>query len=90
MSTNTTDKINEIKTQITEQLGLSHVPVNLTPEQTSTILNTSVNTLSVWRSTGRYNLPYVKLSRRVAYPLSSVSEFLLKRTINHTSDNIID
>lgn len=82
----TTEQINEIKKQITEQLGLPHVPVNLTPEQTSKILNTSINTLSVWRSTGRYNLSYTKVSRRIAYPLSGVAEFLLKRTVNHTGE----
>lgn len=46
------------KVEMLECLGLdlSRPPVNLSPEQTATILDTSINTLSIWRSTGRYNL----------------------------------
>lgn len=74
------------KTEILESLGLSRPPVNLSTEQVAIILDTSINTLSVWRSTGRYNLSYVKVSRRVAYPLSNVAKFLLKREVKHTGD----
>ena len=31
------------------------------------ILDVSPGTLSVWRSTGRYNLPFVKIGRKVRY-----------------------
>lgn len=74
------------KAEILESLGLSRPPVNLSTEQVAIILDTSINTLSVWRSTGRYNLSYVKVSRRVAYPLSNVAKFLLKREVKHTGD----
>lgn len=82
----TPDQVTEIKTQIVEALGLARAPVNLTPEQTGEVLDTSINTLSVWRTTGRYNLPYTKVSRRVAYPINGVAEFLLRRTVNHTGE----
>jgi len=88
MQTYTHEQIVEIKEQIVEALGLSRTPVNLTPNQTSEVLDTSINTLSVWRASGRYNLPYTKISRRVAYPINGVAEFLLSRTINHTGEKV--
>ena len=89
MSTSfTPEQIAEIKAQIVEALGLDRAPVNLSPDQTGEVLDTSTNTLSVWRTTGRYNLPYTKVSRRVAYPINGVAEFLLRRTVNHTGEAI--
>ncbi len=82
----TPEQVTEIKAQIVEALGLPNTPVNLTPEQTGEVIHTSTNTLSVWRTTGRYNLPYTKVSRRVVYPINGVAEFLLKRTVNHTGE----
>ena len=88
MNTHTQEEITEVKAQIVEALGLPRPPVNLTPEQTSEVLDTSTNTLSVWRTTGRYNLPYTKISRRVAYPINAVAEFLLRRTVTHTREAV--
>ena len=82
----TPEQLKNKKTEIIKALGLERPPVNLTPDQTSTILDTSVNTLSMWRVSGLYSLPFTKVSRRVAYPLSGVAEFLLKRTVNHTGE----
>ena len=82
------EQIAEIKAQIVEALGLDRAPVNLSPNQTGEVLDTSINTLSVWRTTGRYNLPYTKVSRRVAYPINGVAEFLLRRTVNHTGETV--
>ncbi len=82
------EQIKEIKAQIVEALGLDRAPVNLSPNQTGEVLDTSINTLSVWRTTGRYNLPYTKVSRRVAYPINGVAEFLLRRTVNHTGETV--
>ena len=84
----TIEQLKTKKTEIMESLGLDRLPVNLTPEQTGKVLDTSPNTLAMWRTSGRYKLPYTKVSRRVAYPLSGVAEFLLKRTVNHTGDEI--
>jgi len=42
--------------------------------------------LSVWRSTGRYNLPYMKVGRLVRYRLSDLAEFLARRTSEHTGE----
>jgi len=82
----TQEQLESKKAEIKQALGLERIPVNLTPEQTSDVLDTSINTLACWRSSGLYNLPYTKVSRRVAYPLSGVAEFLLSRTVNHTGE----
>ncbi|MFQ2613048.1 hypothetical protein ACK3ZS_19930 [Aeromonas caviae] len=43
-------------------------------------------TLAVWRSTGRYNLPYLKVGRLVKYRISDLAEFLASRTAHHTGE----
>jgi len=37
-------------------------------------------TLRVWRCTGRYNLPFVKVGRLVRYRISDLDRFLRDRT----------
>lgn len=44
------------------------------------ILGLSPGTLSVWRSTGRYALPFVKVGRHVRYRVSDLEAWLEKRT----------
>lgn len=58
----------------------------LTPRarEAANILGLSEGTLMVWRSTGRYNLTYVKVGRRVMYKLSDVIQFIESRTQFHT------
>ena len=43
-------------------------------------LDNSPGTLSVWRSTGRYNLPFIKIGRNVRYRRSDLIAWLEKRT----------
>jgi excisionase family DNA binding protein len=43
-------------------------------------LNISAGTLSVWRSTGRYALPFVKIGRNVRYRLSDLEAWIEQRT----------
>lgn len=56
----------------------------LSETQTATILGVSPGTLSVWRSTGRYKLRYVKVGRNVRYKAGDVRQFLESRTRSHT------
>ena len=42
-------------------------------------LSLSPGTLSVWRSTGRYNIPYVKVGRLVRYRRADLDAWLEKR-----------
>ena len=55
----------------------------VTPENTSKLLGVTPGTLQVWRSTGRYNLPYVKVGGKVMYRLSSINQFINEQTKQH-------
>lgn len=44
----------------------------LTPEEVSALLRVPTTTLSVWRSTGRVKLRFVKIGRAVRYPADDV------------------
>ncbi|WET39887.1 helix-turn-helix domain-containing protein [Citrobacter enshiensis] len=58
----------------------------LTDKQAAQVLGVKTSTLAVWRSTGRYNLPYVKVGRLVRYRIRDLATFLAKRSITHTSE----
>ena len=51
----------------------------LDERQTAEFLNVSPGTLSVWRSTGRYHLPFVKVGRKVRYRRSDLEAWLESR-----------
>lgn len=51
------------------------------------MLGISAGTLSVWRSTGRYGIPYVKVGRLVRYRLSALHLWLESRTHSTGSTN---
>jgi excisionase family DNA binding protein len=55
-------------------------PRLLSTEQAAEFLDTRPNTLEVWRSTGRYNLRYVKIGRNVRYKQEDLEEFLRLNT----------
>ncbi len=61
-------------------IGQYQVDDLLTPAQTAKALTVTEGTLSVWRSTGRYNLPYVKVGRWVRYRWGDVLNFIESRT----------
>ncbi|MFA3790836.1 helix-turn-helix domain-containing protein [Aliiglaciecola sp. SL4] len=42
-------------------------------------------TLSVWATTGRYSLPFVKVGRKVFYRREDLDNFLSSRTITQTA-----
>ncbi|MEI7870111.1 MAG: helix-turn-helix domain-containing protein [Candidatus Methylumidiphilus sp.] len=52
--------------------------------QAAELLGISAGTLSVWRSVGRYSLPYVKIGRRVKYKAGDLRDFIERRTRLHT------
>ena len=43
-------------------------------------LGVEPGTLSVWRSTGRYGIPFTKVGRLVRYRLSALDAWLASRT----------
>ena len=46
----------------------------------ASVIDVNPGTLSVWRSTGRYELPFLKIGRKVRYRHSDLLEWLAKRT----------
>lgn len=51
----------------------------LSESQAADLLQVSPGTLSVWRSTGRYNLPFVKIGARVRYRRGDLQAWLDSR-----------
>lgn len=52
----------------------------LDEKQAATVLNVKPGTLSVWRSTGRYSIPFVKVGRSVRYRLCDLNAWVESRT----------
>lgn len=50
------------------------------------ILGITAGTLSVWRCTRRYALPYLKIGRAVRYRVSDLEAFMESRTIGASAD----
>ncbi len=53
----------------------------LTRDEVATLLGIKANTLSVWLSKGRYNLPVVKVGRLSRYRRADVEVWLRCRTV---------
>ncbi len=77
-----------IKAEIAAQLGFDpkHPPSQVSDKQAAEVLGAKKTTLAVWRSTGRYNLPFVKVGRLVRYRVSDLAAFLARRTADHTGE----
>lgn len=56
------------------------------PLEVAAKLKTNTQTLASWRSNGRVSLPFVKVGRKVLYPVKQVHEYLEKHTYNHTGE----
>jgi excisionase family DNA binding protein len=54
----------------------------LTEQQAAEFLGVSAGTLSVWRCTKRYPLPYVKCGRLVRYRRSDLEAWVDSRTVS--------
>lgn len=52
----------------------------LTPKQAAAQIGVTAGTLSVWRSTGRYSIPFIKVGRNVRYRQSDLVAWLESRT----------
>ena len=77
-----------IKAEIAVSLGYDPInpPAQIDDKQAAEALGVKPSTLSYWRSTGRYNLPYRKVGRLVRYRLTDLAEFLERRTSDHTGE----
>lgn len=52
----------------------------LDAEQAAEILDVTPGTLAVWRCSGRYALPFVKVGRKVRYRRADLEAWLVGRT----------
>lgn len=52
----------------------------LDEKQTAEYLQVAQGTLPVWRSSGRYGLPFIKIGRKVRYRRSDLDKWLEERT----------
>lgn len=64
---------------------MSNLPKLLTPEQAAEILGVRVQTMAVWRSYGRYPLPFVRAGRLIRYRTEDLIKFIEDRTQNITA-----
>ena len=55
------------------------IPVQINEKLTSEVLGVKVSTLTNWRTTGRYNLPYIKVGRLVRYRVEDLAAWIAKR-----------
>ena len=54
----------------------------LTNDEAADYLGVARATLSTWRCTKRYPLPYIKLGRKVCYLKSDLDRFVQSRRVN--------
>jgi excisionase family DNA binding protein len=55
----------------------------LEEKQAAQFLQVEPGTLSVWRCTGRYKIPFIKVGRLVRYRQSDLEAWLESRTLNN-------
>ena len=65
-----------------QKLNISNL---LDDHQASNYLGLKKGTLSVWRSTGRYQIPFVKIGSKVRYRQSDLDVWLESRTQKATT-----
>ncbi|MCO5398410.1 helix-turn-helix domain-containing protein [Ralstonia soli] len=57
----------------------------LSTGQAAAYLGVTRHTLEVWRSVGRYGLPFIKVGRLVRYRKTDLEAFLASRTRNEST-----
>jgi excisionase family DNA binding protein len=53
----------------------------LTPDEAAELLGVEVQTLAVWRTTGRYGLPFVTVGRSVRYKAADIEKWIERNTV---------
>lgn len=73
---------------MTDRIVLDHLSDGelLTDIQAAEALTTEPTTLAIWRTTGRYSLPYVKIGRLVRYRVGDLKAFIESRVKSHTGE----
>ena len=60
--------------------AIVHAPDLLDEKAAAELLTVTPGTLSVWRSTGRYQIPFIKVGRNVRYSRPDLIAWLASRT----------
>lgn len=76
-----------IKSDIALTLGFDpeKPPLQLNDRDAALVLGVKTSTLAAWRSTGRYQLRYIKVGRLIRYRVSDLADFLAKFTNTKTA-----
>lgn len=84
---NSSDFTTSIKNDIALALGFDpgKPPLQLNERDTAQVLGVKTSTLAVWRSTGRYQLRYIKVGRLIRYRVSDLADFLARFTNTKTA-----
>ncbi len=61
---------------------MATTPELLNEAQAAEFLQVTPGTLSVWRSTKRYPIPYLKIGSRVRYRRTDLEQWLRSRTVS--------
>ena len=67
---------------------LQEVDPLLTREQAADYLGVKPQTLASWHSSGRYELPVVKVGRSVRYKRSALEKFVERRSRLHSGQSL--
>ena len=80
-------KHKEIKLSTTEDKQILSFPnKRITTQEAADFLGVTKGTLEVWRSQGRYNIPYIKIGSKVRYRMSDLVAFIEERVTNKYED----
>lgn len=76
-----TESVAPIVTEIGRTLGYAPeaIPAQIDERRAAEVLGVKVSTLTNWRTTGRYNLPYIKVGRLVRYRVADIAAWIAKR-----------
>jgi excisionase family DNA binding protein len=71
-----------------ENLNINLSNQLLTRKQAASLLGCKENTLAVWATNKRYNLPFYKIGRLVKYKIGDLENFIIKN--QHGTENSQD
>ncbi len=76
-----TESVAMIVTEIGRTLGYppDAIPIQIDEKRAAEVLGVKVSTLTNWRTTGRYSLPYIKIGRLVRYRVTDLAQWIAKR-----------
>lgn len=75
------ESVTQIISEIARTLGYppEAMPIQINEKRTAEVLGVKVSTLTNWRTTGRYALPYIKVGRLVRYRVADLAQWIARR-----------